>query len=143
MSVGQTTIFDYIDVPEETAEQETPSYTTTDYCLVYLVTRHGGNQGNLFILTKEDAMKFCEDDCSHGRGRGGEWMFNWTSLEHFRQNTDASAQYKNTHGKLEPFRFLIDTGKQDDDFERLGIVKPTRHEMMDILEELGYQFTYR
>lgn len=113
-----------------------------DWCLVYLVTRSGGNQGNLFILHRDDAIKLCSDKCSHGKARQGHWMFMWTSLEHFRRDDDGAAQHKNVHGVLEPFVFKFDTGKQDKDFERLGIKKPDIWEMKNILESLGYSMKY-
>ena len=43
----------------------------SQWALVYLVTMSGGKVGNLFVLRTEDAMKLCEDECSHGSARGG------------------------------------------------------------------------
>ena len=43
----------------------------SQWALVYLVTMSGGNVGNLFVLRTEDAMKLCEDECSHGSAGGG------------------------------------------------------------------------
>lgn len=103
-----------------------------DYALVYLVTKSGGNRGNLFILTTEDAQKLCEDDCSHGMGRGGPWIMMWTSIKHFVHQNDTY------DGRLEDFEFIRDTGKQDKDFNRLGIKKPTLKEEGDLLQKMGY-----
>ena len=43
----------------------------SQWALVYLVTMSGGKVGNLFVLRTEDAMKLCEDECSHGSEGGG------------------------------------------------------------------------
>lgn len=63
---GQLSLFDSIDIPGIPVE-----HIETDMCLVYLVTMKGGNSGNVFVLHKEDAIKFCSDPCSHGTSRGG------------------------------------------------------------------------
>lgn len=136
---GQISFFENVDKPKE----EKPQTQKTDMCLVYLVTKSGGNSGNLFVLHREDAIKLCTDECSHGSARGGQWMFQWTSLEHFRRDDAGADQHKNVHGKLEPFVFIPDTGKQDADFERLGISKPSRKEMQDVLLQLGYEMKYQ
>jgi hypothetical protein len=139
MTIEQLSLFADNDAPS------VPQVDTKDYCLVYLVTRHGGNKGNLFILHQEDAMKLCEDKCSKGRGRGGEWHFQWTSLSHFVDSNDRSAadrQYRDTHGNLTPFIFLADTGKQDKDLERLGIKKPSLKEICELLRTMGFCLQY-
>lgn len=141
------TLFDHID-EEPVRPEEDPAHERDigDWCLVYLVTQCGGNSGNLFVLHREDAIKLCSDECSHGVARGGRWMFNWTSLEHFYDSKDASKadrQMRNVHGDLEPFVFIRDTGKQDKDFERLGIHKPGIWEVENILRSIGYRMEYK
>lgn len=135
---GQLSLFDSIDIPDIPDE-----HIETDMCLVYLVTMKGGNSGNVFVLHKDDAIKFCSDPCSHGMGRGGAWMFQWTSLEHFRRDDMGADQHKNVHGKLEPFVFIQDTGAQDDDLERLGINKPDIAEIEEVLTDMGYAIEYK
>ncbi len=126
MDTNQITMFDRDEDFPEPVSPKPESRDSDDMCLVYLVTKSGGNRGNLFVLPREDAQKLCEDECSHGVARGGQWMFQWTSLSHFYDSGDRSAadrQARDTHGKLTPFVFIRDTGKQDKDFERLGIKK--------------------
>lgn len=115
----------------------------SQWALVYLVTMSGGNVGNLFVLKTEDAMKLCEDECSHGSARGGRWMFQWTALDHFRRDDAAAAQHKNVFGKLEPFVFIRDSGRQDADFKRLGIIKPSISECKKLLSDMGYELIYK
>lgn len=126
----------------EQEEPEAPEVNplVKEYALVYLVTFVEGAKGNLFLLKIEDAKKLCSDKCSHGIGRGGHWMFNWTALEHFANGDAASKQHETTQGKLEPFEFIQDTGKQDADFDRLGIEKPTMETMGKLLHSLGYEY---
>ena len=134
----QLSLFDWLEPAQEPEEEQTPDIDVSDYCLVYLVTRSGGNQGNIWVLHREDAIKFCSDPCSHGQARGGYWMMMWTSMEHFTMNDAGAKQHQNVHGKLEPFKFIADTGKQDKDFERLGIQKPSITEIADLLRSMGY-----
>lgn len=139
-------LFDLLEEakPEEkTEEKRADEFDPEAWALVYLVTKAGGAKGNLWVLRKEDAMALCEDECSHGMARGGRWMFNWTSLSHFANDDSGAAQHKDVHGTLKPFVFIFDTGKQDADFERLGIIKPYPSEISDILRRLGYRMTYQ
>lgn len=140
--IGQMGLF------EETVKQpeNIPENNAGDWCLVYLVTRAGGNSGNLFVLHQEDAIKLCTDECSHGIGRGGAWMFQWTSLDHFYDSKNAAAadrQMRNVYGELEPFVFIKDTGKQDKDFDRLGIHKPDISEVEKVLNSIGFKLQYK
>ena len=148
MESGSISLFDFMDdkTEEVKAEPEQNTNDIGDWCLVYLVTRSGGNSGNLFVLHREDAIKLCSDECSHGVSRGGHWMFNWTSLDHFYDSKNASKadrQMRNVHGDLEPFVFIRDTGKQDKDFERLGIHKPDIYEIKKVLRSIGYEMEYK
>lgn len=147
MKQESITLFDLMDEqPVHPEEVPARGRDIGDWCLVYLVTQCGGNSGNLFVLHREDAIKLCSDECSHGVARGGHWMFNWTSLEHFYDSKDASKadrQMRNVYGDLEPFVFIYDTGKQDKDFERLCIHKPNILEIEDILRSIGYRMEYK
>ena len=135
--IEQLSLFDTLEAPKETIP-EPKEDNSKDYCLIYLVTRSGGNQGNIWILEKGDAIKFCSDPCSHGMARGGYWMMMWTSMEHFRRDDAGAKQHKDVHGKLTPFKFIYDTGKQDKDFQRLGIKKPGIKEISELLRSMGY-----
>ena len=141
MTFEQLSLF---DTPDERQEKQQADIIDRigDWCLVYLVTKAGGNKGNLFILHQDDAVKFCSDNCSHGTARGGKWMFQWTSMRHFVTNDAAAKEWCDVRGDLPGFKFLYDTGKQDRDFERLGIHKPSIKEMGDFLRSIGYCFEY-
>ena len=127
--MDQLSIFDFMQQEEEPQEDDSH---LDEYALVYMVTEKGGWSGNLFILPTEDAKRLCSDECSHGRGRGGHWHFQWTTLRHFVH------QHDTYDGSLEDFAFIWDTGKQDKDFERLGIKKPTLPEQSELLHKMGY-----
>ena len=132
--------FDFLTT--EQPEPEKSQVDVGDWCLIYLVTKSGGNQGNLFLLHREDAIKLCSDECSHGQARGGHWMFQWTSMSHFVSGDAAAKEHEDVHGNLPGFKFVHDTGKQDADFERLGIKKPTLKEMCELLRSWGYLFEF-
>lgn len=118
------------DAPPE--EQAKARYDFNEWALVYLVTKSGGHRGNLWILKTEDAQKLCSDKCSHGEAKGGHWIFMWTTLHHFFHQNDTY------DGRREKFVFVKDSGKQDKDFERLGIIKPSWSEVCNIVNDLGY-----
>lgn len=131
----QLSIFDIInkpDTPEPDKKDE-----LKDWALVYLVKKASGNAGNLWVMPVEDAQKLCSDDCSHGQAHGGYWMFQWTTIDHFVRQND---QYDK---RLEDFVFIWDSGKQDKDFDRLGIRKPTLKEQTEVLHRLGYVMTWK
>ena len=131
----QLSIFDIInkpDTPEPDKKDE-----LKDWALVYLVKKESGNAGNLWVMPVEAAQKLCSDDCSHGQAYGGYWMFQWTTIDHFVRQND---QYDK---RLEDFVFIWDSGKQDKDFDRLGIRKPTLKEQTEILHRLGYVMTWK
>ena len=135
--ISQPGLFDISAIEQKKPEERFVNPELDDWALVYLVTRSGGNRGNLFILRKEDAQKLCEDECSHGSGNFGQWMFQWTSLTHFVTQNDTY------DARLEDFVFIYDTGRQDQDFKRLGIQKPELNEMKELLESMGYQLVYK
>ncbi len=135
--IDQLSFFDHVEEPKPTITEAKP-INKEDWCLIYLVTRSGGNQGNIWILKRDDAIKFCSDPCSCGIGRGGPWIMMWTSMDHFIQDDAGAKQHKDVHGKLTPFKFIYDTGKQDKDFERLGIDKPGIKEISELLQSMGY-----
>ena len=135
--IDQLSFFDPVEEPKPTITEAKP-INKEDWCLIYLVTRSGGNQGNIWILKRDDAIKFCSDPCSHGQARGGHWMMMWTSMDHFIQDDAGAKQHKDVHGKLTPFKFIYDTGKQDKDFKRLGIDKPNIKEISKLLRSMGY-----
>ena len=119
-----------------------------DYAVVYLVTQggeyyHAHFNGNLFVLTIEDAMKFCSDDCSKGTSRGNQWIMMWTSIKKYAEHNNHLGDNKHADRKKEPFVFIKDTGKQDKDFERLGIHKPSIEECKKILDYFDYEFVYK
>lgn len=133
-NVEQLDMFDSLGMVEEGESKD--DSMLDEYALVYLVARAGGIKGNLFILKTEDAKTFCSDDCSHGYGRGGPWCMMWTTIRHFVHQNDTY------DGRLKDFVFIFDTGKQDKDFERLGIKKPTLKEQTDILHKMGYVMAF-
>ena len=131
----QLSIFDIINKPD--APEPDKKDELKDWALVYLVKKASGNAGNLWVMRVEDAQKLCSDDCSHGQALGGYWMFQWTTIDHFVRQND---QYDK---RLEDFVFIWDSGKQDKDFDRLGIRKPTLKEQTEVLHRLGYVMTWK
>lgn len=85
--------------------------TSTDpksEAVVYMVTQAGGCATWLYVLTREDAIKFCSHPSTKGKGRGGEWLFMWTTA--FTDWRDHTKEFRRK-----------DDGRFDKLFEELGI----------------------
>lgn len=141
-AADQISFFELSEPTEKPGEKNENQYDPREWALVYLVTRHGGYKGNLFILSIPDAQTLCEDPCSRGIGRGGEWFFMWTSIDHFIRKDDVYGDTKHSGTERPKFLFLHDTGKQDKDFERLGIKKPSFIQSEEIIKAIGYDIDY-
>lgn len=89
-------------------------YDTSARADVYIVTQAGtfGTARVLWQMTVADAMKVCSDPSTMGRGRGGEWMLNWTC----HRVTDTTGD-----AILVAERFVHDDGRFAELLERLGV----------------------
>ena len=76
--------------------------------VVYMVTEKGGCSTWMFVMKRSDAVKFCSSDKSQGKGRGGQWHFQFTTNYNFR---DHKKEFKKK-----------DDGRFKQIFEDMGIV---------------------
>ena len=68
-----------------------------DYASVYLVFKSG--RGNdIFLMTVEDAKKFCSSPKTKGQIFGGEFIFMWTSIVHLLTDDDSELKFKPDNG---------------------------------------------
>ena len=65
---------------------------------------------NMFIVTIEDAMKFCSDDRTKGKLYGKEWMYVWTTAVYYLSVND-----------INELVFREDNGSQNHIIKELGI----------------------
>lgn len=97
----------------------------SDYALVYLIGANGF-VANLFVLTIEDAKKVCSDE----KSARYPWLMMWTQLA-----------VNNSATKI-PLKFVKGICTQNDDFERLGIKKPSLRDCRRILNMYGYRYSF-
>lgn len=140
---NQNSIFDLLDKEElkkvkarEKKEAKKIDVDILNLCVVYLVFNSGKNGGNLYLLTKEDAIKLCSDDCSKGKIYSGEYIYMWTSLKNFINKNKC-------YDDVPEFVFKKDNGSRKQDFERLKIKEFTEDEIKKIINEIGYKLIYK
>ena len=56
------------------------------WAFVYMVTRSGGAEVPMYLASRDDAEAFCADDRTKGVGRGGPWVFMFTSAANYLLN---------------------------------------------------------
>jgi hypothetical protein len=67
---------------------------------VYLVYFRGGRGEDIFMMSVEDAKKFCSHPKTKGVFMGGEYIFMWTSLKNLFDNPDSELRFKpNNHSQ--------------------------------------------
>lgn len=142
----QPTLFDEIEV-EEKREQETKRKIKNEaeldkWALLYTATAKGNNSGVHFMMTLEDASKWCSSDLSHGTYLGTEWAYFFTSVKNFVNfhcwGMDSEYRTNKTWGVID-LRHYTDNGKWDEKINALGLKKYGWHDMKRILEPLGVE----
>lgn len=104
----------------------------SELAFLYTATATGKNSGIHFMMSRDDAVTWCESDLSHGTYLGHPWAYFWTSIENFCNCH--WGQLKNAELDLRKVR---DNGKYDEIIESLGLVKYGKHEMKKILALYG------
>lgn len=130
----QLSIFDFLEEKPEAGQKEKPQGSIlSDYAFLYTSTATGKNSGIHFMMTKEDAMKWCDSDLSHGSIMGNEWAYFWTTVQNF------IACHWGTHKPTLDFRKARDNGIYDEKIAALGLKKYGFEEIRDILKPLGVE----
>ena len=126
-------------LPEDAIDAETRQ-ALQNYALLYTATQRGTQKTNStqirFMMSVEDARKFCESDLSEGKMYGSQWCYCWTSVWNFL--------YKAwTAGQGIVIDSMADNGSYDSKIENLGCKKYGARDMYEILSKLGVQITIR
>ena len=122
-------MYDQIALFDETPVCKTRLPSTLDeYALLYTCTAKGNNSDIHFMMTREDAVKWCESDLSKGVMMGTPWAYFWTSVKNF--------VFCPWGGNID-LRKARDNGKWDDKIASLGLKKISIDEMPSILQSLG------
>lgn len=99
--------------------------------ILYTATELGNNSGIRFMMTVEDAMRWCDSPASQGVLHGTAWAYFWTSL----------ANYVNCYWMGEEpiidLRNALDDGSWDKRIEEAGCKKISVWEFSKVLNPLG------
>lgn len=132
----QISIFDFLEEKQKEVEEKEELHiaeSLSDYAFLYTSTATGQNSGIHFMMTLDDAMKWCESDLSHGVYLGNRWAYFFTSVKNF------IGCHWGTHKPTLDFRKFKDNGKWDSKIASLGLKKYSFKEIHDILTPLGVE----
>lgn len=96
--------------------------TKNEAAFVYMVHRDSLGSFPMFIMSKEDACKFCSHPLSKGVSRGHPWMFMWSlATNYIAKGMQASTQMEG-HNLAETWKKYENTRtslrKDDNDMQR-------------------------
>ena len=104
-----------------------------DLAILYTATELGNNSGIRFMMTVEDAMKWCEAPVSRGSLMGTEWAYFWTRVSNF-----ITCYWLNDAPCID-FRDASDDGSWDQRIADAGCKKISAWEFSKVLNPLGVQ----
>lgn len=146
----QPTLFDEIEIEEKRkkeAKQKIKNEAELDkWAFLYTATAKGNNSGIHFMMTLEDARKWCSSELSRGVYMGAEWAYFFTSVKNFINfhcwGMDSEYRTNKKWGEID-LRHYVDNGKWDKKIEELGLKKYGIYDMKRILEPLGIEVLIR
>ena len=152
MRVEQLNMFDYID---ECAKETSPNLKAINYfrehykppappeptaaeiaraasdlCFLFTVSEHTRGGKVHFLVSRDEAMRFCSDDRTKGVYMGGKWMYCWTSVDN---------AFVSMNDKIVIGRNVTDNGKYDDLLHELRIKPIPLSDYKKTLEPLGFK----
>lgn len=79
---AEPTLFDFTaEGPAGAEGRDNPALD--EWCFLYTATETGTNSGIRFMMTRDDAMRWCSSDLSKGVFYGVEWAYFFTSVRNF------------------------------------------------------------
>jgi len=123
----------------ESAPIERPAARSVDlaalenYALLYTATETGNKSGIRFMMTLDDARRWCSSPDSAGTMYGTSWAYFYTTVARFL-NRDMSYEVELDELDL---RGQIDNGQWDERIAAAGCVKIALAEIPSVLEPLG------
>ncbi|MCD7827444.1 MAG: hypothetical protein LUG85_02775 [Clostridiales bacterium] len=109
----------------------------SDWAFLYTATRGGEGAASKsstvrFMMSLEDAQKWCSSDMSCGTLYGTPWAYFFTSVENY-----CNCHWGQLRGCTLDMRKVNDNGKYDDKIKSLGLKKYNKQEMKEILKAYG------
>ncbi len=130
----QLSLFTEPVAPEPTSTKPPSGKSLSDWAFLYTAGRAGHNTGIRFMMTREDAVAWCESDLSHGNIHGNPWAYFFTSVENF-----CNCHWGQLKGVTLDLRKLTDNGQWDEKIAGLGLTKYGKREIRDILQKYGIE----
>jgi len=113
------------------------AFTMDNLAFLYTAGQSGKNSGIKFMLSVEDAQKFCSDDRSKGSLYGSEWAYFYTTVREFIYRGKPPEKKKNPN--LLDVSRVFDNGSFDPLLKELGCKKIPVQDFHIYLEPLGVQ----
>ena len=129
----QPTLFDEIEKRDKEIRNEKE---LDNWALLYTATAKGNNSGVHFMMTMEDARKWCSSELSRGVYMGAEWAYFFTSVKNFAYCHWGGNHSTNRRVGCIDLRHYVDNSKWDEKIKALGLKKYDMHDMKRILEPL-------
>lgn len=83
----QLTLFDELPpveyVPNRKDKPNIDFDALANYAILYTATETGKNSGIHYVMTLDDAQKWCSSDVSRGQYMGDQWAYFWTSISNY------------------------------------------------------------
>ena len=114
-----------IQMASEAKKQEREK---SDLCFLFTAGETTGFSGYRFLVTREDAMKFCSDPRSKGMRYGSKWAYFFLTLSHAFECTE----------KIE-LKDIIDNGSFDYLIKELNISIIPKTKWRDLLTPFGFE----
>lgn len=142
----QPTLFDEIEIEEKSEKKNQKEIRNEEeldkWAFLYTATAKGNNSGIHFMMTLEDARKWCSSELSRGVFHGTEWAYFFTSVKNFVNfhcwGMDSEYRTNKKWGVID-LRHYTDNGKWDCKIASLGLKKYGLYDMKRILEPLGIE----
>lgn len=120
-----------IPISQMSLFDERPEESLADYAFLYTATEKGNNSGIRFMMTTEDAQKWCSSEFSQGVLHGTSWSYFYTSVENYVKC------HWGTKKPIIDLRKCTDNGSYDEKIFMVGAVKISFTESKNILERFG------
>lgn len=102
-----------------------------NYAILYTATETGKNSGIHYVMTTEDAQKWCSSPVSRGQYMGSEWAYFWTSVKNY-----LSCVWMGESDELDLTK-LSDNGSWDDKLASVGVRKIPISELPELFRPFG------
>lgn len=135
--VEQLSFFETFEVQQDVEQVEalTDTEQLKKFALCFTVGEKGGNPQVHFMMSEEDAMKFCQDPRTKGVLRGFRWAYHWTSVFSYLDN--AREFFDKDKRRILNLKKCKDNGKYDGIIDDLKCRKISLEEIPDVLEPYG------